>query len=383
MNQADRIKGAIYGALIGDALAMPTHWFYGGTSQIQRLYNGLITGYTKPISILPGSILPKSNTGGGGRGAYSGDIIGKVIFHDKKKYWDPQTSYHYHQGMKAGDNTLEALLLRRILPIITKNNGKFVPNDIIQDYISFMTTPDTHNDTYCGTSHRMFFSNYSKGIEISKCPDNDGHNVDSSDSIVTTIPIALLAKNNEEALTNIETMVYLTRNSPNSVYYSKIFGILLRNIIRGNSIKDSIEKLSDNVPNLKLKHYFHQFSNSDPMTACYLDSSFPAALFMAFKYSVYENGFKTGLLANSNRGGENVATGCLIGALLGAECGFSNIPKDLIDGLATDSKELLEKDVDQFISTIDDYDDNPEDESLNLDDTSSFLSKILSIVNWK
>lgn len=66
---------------------------------------------------------------------------------------------------------------------------------------------------------------------------------------------------------------------------------------------------------------------------------------------------------------------------MGAECGFSNIPKELIDGLATDSKEILEKDVDQFILTIDEYDEN--DRIMNFDDTSTFVSKMLSIINLK
>ena len=31
---ADRVKGALFGLLIGDALSMPTHWFYGGERQV-------------------------------------------------------------------------------------------------------------------------------------------------------------------------------------------------------------------------------------------------------------------------------------------------------------------------------------------------------------
>lgn len=43
-----------------------------------------------------------SNTGGGGRGSDTGDIIGKVILHGKKKYWLRGGSYHYHLGLDAG-----------------------------------------------------------------------------------------------------------------------------------------------------------------------------------------------------------------------------------------------------------------------------------------
>ena len=156
----DRIKGALFGLLIADALAMPTHWFYGGERQVKSTY-GNINGYVKPVTKLPGSIMSKSNTGGAGRGSYRGSIIGDVIFHGKKKYWAPGADYHYHTGLAAGDNTLEALLVRRICNITAAKNGEFSKDDILEDYIKFLTTPDTHNDVYCGTSHRMFFANVS------------------------------------------------------------------------------------------------------------------------------------------------------------------------------------------------------------------------------
>merc|ERR1719486_279665 len=76
---ADRVGGALWGMLIGDALAMPTHWFYGGERQVHKTYGAALEGYVKPVTKLPGSIMNKSNTGGGGRGSDKGDIIGKVI----------------------------------------------------------------------------------------------------------------------------------------------------------------------------------------------------------------------------------------------------------------------------------------------------------------
>ena len=107
----DRLRGALWGALIGDALASPTHWYYGGPSQVKRDY-GVIKGYVKPVTELPGSIMNKSNTGGGGRGSAQGSIIGDVINHGKKQYWDPHGQYHYHCTLDAGENTLEAQLVR-------------------------------------------------------------------------------------------------------------------------------------------------------------------------------------------------------------------------------------------------------------------------------
>ena len=115
----DRLKGAVWGLLAGDALASPTHWYYGGPRQIASDYGReMIQGYRKPVSEMQGSIMPRSNTDGAGRGAYNEDkktVIGDVINHGKKRYWDPRSSYHYHGTLAAGENTLEAQLsLRRI-----------------------------------------------------------------------------------------------------------------------------------------------------------------------------------------------------------------------------------------------------------------------------
>ena len=51
------------------------------------------------------------------------------------------------------------------------------------------------------------------------------------------------------------------------------------------------------------------------MAACYIDQSFPALLHFAYKYA---DNPEQAVLANANAGGENVARGSLIGALLGA-----------------------------------------------------------------
>ena len=179
-----RLRGALWGFFAGDALAMPTHWYYGGLPQIQRDYGRLgIQDYTAPVHNLPGSILNKSNVNGGGRGSYSTkgkSIIGDVINHGKHHLWDPALNVHYHATLKKGENTLEAQLARVLMKSIVDNGGIFQPDHFRQAYIQFMTTPDSHNDTYASTCHRMFFANLIfRKLDPKDCPDNDGHNVDT------------------------------------------------------------------------------------------------------------------------------------------------------------------------------------------------------------
>lgn len=76
---------------------------------------------------------------------------------------------------------------------------------------------------------------------------------------------------------------------------------------------------------------------------------------MAHKYgdgAGSDGGFEAGVLANANRGGENVATGALIGALLGASCGFDKLPRSLVDGLSRNHRDQLMREIDKFVETV-------------------------------
>ena len=109
-----RVRAAIYGMYIGDALSMPVHWYYDRLKIYQDFGKDGIKKYEKPMETFPGSIMNLSNTGGGGRGSDKGSIIGDVLVKGKKKYWGKGASFHYHHGMEAGDNTLDTLVARLI-----------------------------------------------------------------------------------------------------------------------------------------------------------------------------------------------------------------------------------------------------------------------------
>lgn len=174
----------------------------------------------------------------------------------------PGADYHYHQGMEAGDNTLEALLARRVVNATVAAGGEFNRTAIQQDYIEFMTTPDTHNDTYCGTCHRMFFAKFASGASPDECPDNDQHNVDTADSIVATIPVALTAQADSTAAEQVAAAVGITRESPQSKQYAALFASALRDVVRGRTVRSTVTSMGNAVgydPSRQL--------SSDPVTA--------------------------------------------------------------------------------------------------------------------
>lgn len=52
----------------------------------------------------------------------------------------------------AGEGTLEAQLVRLQLRSMAENDGLFDFDKFLQKYVTFMTTPGSHNDTYAGVS---------------------------------------------------------------------------------------------------------------------------------------------------------------------------------------------------------------------------------------
>jgi hypothetical protein len=222
---------------------------------------------------LLGSILNLSNTGGGGRGSDEGDIVGTVILHGKshftctyparlcrllwvivslgkKKYWLRGGNFHYHLGLEAGENTLEAQLCRVLIrSILTSSDSKeittapdgasdastatrtpvFSAPAFTESYIQFMRTPGSHNDTYASTAHRMFFANLVRGHEPSQCADNDGHNVDAIDALTLTVPVIIAYSKADRNLRNakIREVIAVTRKSRVLQRYAEMYSDIL------------------------------------------------------------------------------------------------------------------------------------------------------------
>jgi ADP-ribosyl-[dinitrogen reductase] hydrolase len=368
------VTAALWSFFAGDALASPTHWFYGGFRQVQQYYGPAgITGYTQPVKELAGSILNKSNLSGGGRSSTTArqskdqppTIIGHVINHGKQDWWDPNKSIHYHATLSRGENTLEASLARLLLQSLAANHGRFDAEHFRSAYVSFMTTPGSHNDTYASTCHRMFFANwYYRKLPPIDCPDNDRHNVDTIDGLVlptiTALAVALHRDGTvAQAAASAAATVAVTRNSALLERYAAEWATLVFSVVRTAAANRSVLPVSDTTdtatPTVSLARAMArnlglrtpQVKASDEITACYLDSAVPAMLDTLVKYqppldfkgvskpSAPWDSIWTGLLANANTGGENVHRGSCLGAVWGAVAAAATLPSTTTSSLQT------------------------------------------------
>lgn len=326
----ERKKASLLGLYIADAVASPVHWYYD-TRALKRDY-GTITGYVKPKEKLEGSILNLSNTGGGGRGSDQGSIIGDVINHGKKQYWLRGGNFHYHLGLEAGENTLEGQLTRLLVRTMAAKGQEFTFDNFRDAYITFMRTPGSHNDTYASTAHRMFFANLVKGVDPRECADNDGHNTDAIDALTLVVPVILKYSDTipkTELYAKVKACIAVTRRTRALDRYGMALTDILLEVLAGKDLRKTIETVAQEYFDGSV-HNMVASSRDDPVVACYIDSSFPALLHFAYKYA---DSPERAVLANANAGGENVARGSILGAIMGAAHGPQGWPAWAKDGL--------------------------------------------------
>lgn len=354
----DRLAGALWGLFAGDALAMPVHWYYGGPEQIRRDFGGkLLKGFERAVHPFPQTIMQVSNTGGGGRGSHEGNVVGQVILHGKKEYWRPGSQYHYHHTLEAGENTLEASLARVVMGVVVRERGAFSADTFREDYVLFMTTPGSHNDTYASTCHRMFFAKWQEGVDPKDCPDTDHHNVDTIDGLVLPTVVALgeLASQAEVTPSSVESaaaaairVLKVTRQSSELAQYIQVLTQLLAAVLSGTPLDAAVQELAQAAYGSDMAVMVRQRGDRDPMVACYVDGAFSALLHFAYKYANVS--VSDALLASANAGGENVHRGAVLGALVGAAAGAQAIPRWLREGLF--AHEQLKEEIETFLKAV-------------------------------
>jgi len=319
-----KVAGALVGIQIGDALAMPAHWYYDRAA-LQRDY-GQITDFMAPKSPHPDSILWRSKWH---PPSPELDILG-----DQRPFWG-QRGIHYHQNLEAGESTLTAKLAIEVWRSLQTCDG-FDANESLQRYIDLLTHPERHGDTYLEECHRGFFTNLGRGNAPAKCAIEEKHVGGLTPMLAVALYYADQAQVGQQnaleqlALTHAGNRMRLAAEAVLTLLFRVLHGETLEEAIRG-------ECALQRNPHFGFP-YFKWLKKADQVvvgrhlsTACYVEGAVPSAIYLALKYS---GEAEAGLIANTALGGDNVHRGSLLGALFGAECGVAGWPERWRGGLA-------------------------------------------------
>jgi ADP-ribosylglycohydrolase len=320
----DRLAGAYYGLFIGDALAMPVHWYYD-TKALERDY-GEVHDYMAPRNPHPDSILWRSS--------YTARNKSVDILHDQSTYWGKK-NIHYHQFLEAGENTLNLKLARELLMLL-QNQGSYSKTAWLSHMVTYMTTPGNHNDTYVEEYLRHFFTQYGQGCDLQECGRKDENHIGGL-SLMLTLILAFAIDREYAEKTALEHLS-LTHGGPAMAYGGKIISRIILDVLHGRKLASAIQDHYQDENDGQKKHPLETlFEFPDQMvvgkhfsTACYMDQSIPATLYLALKY---KRNPEKGLIANTMCGGDNAGRGSVLGALLGAAVGLSCWPDRWVSGL--------------------------------------------------
>jgi ADP-ribosyl-[dinitrogen reductase] hydrolase len=333
-----RRTGCMYGLFIGDALAMPVHWYYDRAA-LKRDY-GTVKDYLAPRNPHQGSILWRSS--------YRPISRKGNILHDQAPYWGKR-DIHYHQFLKAGENTLNLKLCALLIESLN-DRGVYDSNDYLERYISYMTTPGSHKDTYVEEYHRHFFTKFAQGVSPFKCGIQEKH----IGGLIGMAPIvAFYLDKPETAKKAALEHLRLTHLGKKMEQAGLLFAEVLLKLFKGISLREALvtEIEKQEIP-LAAYPFLKWLTEPDGYvvgqrfsTACYVEDSVPSVIYLALKY--HDNP-EEGLIANTNLGGDNAYRGAVLGAIFGVANGMEGFPERWVQGLKEPPAELKRKEaVDQ------------------------------------
>ena len=324
-------QGALYGLYIGDALAMPVHWYYNRKA-LKRDY-GFVRDYLAPKNPHPDSILWRSS--------YQPINDKADILHEQQQYWG-KSGIHYHQFLQAGENTLNVKLCSELIASINSNGG-YRAEDYLERYISFMTKPGNHKDTYVEEYHRRFFTNYARGVHPRKCGVAEKH----IGGLIGLIPIVAFYKTQpERARVAALEHLSLTHLGDNMEAAAQLLVWVLVEVMRGRDLHEVLMEAIQEQKGSYLAYPFEKWLDQPDevvvgrrfSTACYVEHSVPAVLYLALKY---HRAPEVGLIANTNLGGDNASRGAVLGTLLGAANGLAAFPERWVANLRHPPPDLM------------------------------------------
>jgi ADP-ribosyl-[dinitrogen reductase] hydrolase len=402
MKDTLRLENALWGLFVSDSVCMPAHWYYNRDALKKDF--GTITGYNNvphphPESFMVGNpYLPDVENARKLDRPY--DILHGHIRFYKTSYksvdFEMKTHsgehanlmptlderYHYHHGLKAGENTLGANLVRVLMRSIIKK-GAYEHENFLDDFVDFMSVAGNNRDPYLEIYIREWFENYTKGLPTSLCAPSqrDNWSISSHGGIIRPLLLSLLKQSSYEGLGTAITHQQLTHRSEN---ISSSLGVLvpfLAELIEGNSPEITLQKFAKKLPLIKIhgeeltkmyqdyegpenipkdltwkihtefsKQYLDEIlpsATDESMitkrfaTACYPEHGVPLIFYFLHKNNF---DFTTSLFDNANAGGDNVHRGMILGMLSGAT---STVPETLKKGLA--EYENIKKEIDAFV----------------------------------
>ena len=299
----DRLRGMIWGQLVGDAAALGTHWIYN-ISELMATYPKGVEGFEEP------------------------------------------KEGHYHFGKNPGDQTHygdAALVLMKSVA----EDGQFDQARFGLSFVERMN-PETY-EGYVDNSTRGTVEGKMNFEEL--YPDREfdfqhGADDDQLATVTSICPVVAAHLRHPDLMEIVGKVTRVRQNNDRAVAYVKAHVRILLELLNGRDIHSSLHRVEEIVGKdakfgTELRRKFGSAFDLLPRSvgeatdklgqSCPLISSFPSAL---HGFLCYRDSFECTILDVICAGGDNAGRASMVGAWLGAHLGIGAIPKDWLRQLS-------------------------------------------------
>ena len=333
ISKKDKIKGAFYGAIVGDALCLGSHYEYDAKKIFQAYGNKPIDNFMSPGEMMGGQ------THGIGWG-----------------------SRNYHPGKSAGGTTDYGdynILVLEHLANLAKNNEVFSVQNLIphwmnrfeNDWGSWICTMT--KETYAQVKQNQSIKDlggYSNAMAIRSVASYACY--DDEETIAQFSRDVMFTHKNEEALSGAEFFARVTFrviNGENPLDAIQNVASKMNKFIQ-DKVLIAINKFKE-VENKESNLYKEEFCDdlaitsmaklwdvgkSEPIRvgkASPTEGTLPGSVYFILKYYKKEDGLNQALIANTMVGGDNASRSIAIGMVLGAHFGKSSLKEKWLNSL--------------------------------------------------
>lgn len=218
--QKSRLEGFLWGALLGDAIGVASHWYYT-PGALQEQFGQIST--ILPVS--ESKVHPDSWN-------YFQRVFPEKepfdIYHSKK-HMCRQPGTHYHYGLHAGENTITISLALCLMRSVVAQSD-YSKEDYLSRYVNFFVEPGQHNDLYIDAVHRHFLREYAaKGDASQVTPMADP----CCAAIASALPLMLLWSQCDQLTRHarLRAHISLTNSAQESLAYACALSDLIADML--------------------------------------------------------------------------------------------------------------------------------------------------------
>ena len=292
----DRVRGAIWGQLIGDAFCLGTHWIYD-LDELRRAHPDGVRGFETP------------------------------------------TADHYHAGKTSGDQTHygEAAL---VLLESVADRGELDHRDFGGRFMRYFGAPEHRGYLDHATKETLAHAAAQPAATFDFQHGADDDQLATVSRLAPVVAVACLRGQDRAALLEaVARVTRVTQNNPRAVAYAQADALVLAALLTDHDLHTALlqaERVMASMGTSEAEEVRAQFRAAADATlqtvtaatlafgqSCPLEHSFPSSVHCLVKHS---DSFNDAMIANAEAGGDNAGRAAMLGAWLGARHGLRGIP---------------------------------------------------------